>query len=199
MKNKKESPIHLLYCIGDFFLFPLSILLLLALFMNNQPDSKKTNQDECSTNHCEINFLCSHNYFPFFLLLFLSSGLLRCTNQSPKPNITIIINIAIATIPGVFMSPKKLASKSAVNIYLATSINHFPNSSPISISFLLCKDTTFYQTMQENGDKKNLKIFYMVTISYFFARFKQIIINLFGLYCKNLYLCTRKMKVRHDK
>ena len=81
------------------FLFPLSILLLLALFMNNQPDSKKTNQDECSTNHCE----------------------------------------------------------------------------------------------------KKLKIFYMVTISYFFARFKQIIINLFGLYCKNLYLCTRNMMVRHDK
>ena len=47
--------------------------------------------------------------------------------------------------------------------------------------------------------KKNLKIFYMVTISYFFARFKQIIINLFGLYCEKLYLCTRKMKVRHDK
>ena len=39
----------------------------------------------------------------------------------------------------------------------------------------------------------------MVTISYFFARIKQIIINLFGLYCKNLYLCTRKMMVRHDK
>ena len=69
----------------------------------------------------------------------------------------------------------------------------------IFLSFLLCKDTTFYETMQENGDKKNLKIFYMVTISYFFARFKQIIINLFGLYCKNLYLCTRKMMVRHDK
>ena len=53
--------------------------------------------------------------------------------------------------------------------------------------------------MQENGDKKNLKIFYLVTISYFFARFKQIIINLFGLYCKNLYLCNRKMMVMHDK
>ena len=31
----------------------------------------------------------------------------------------------------------------------------------IFLSFLLCKDTTFYETMQENGDKKNLKIFYM--------------------------------------
>ena len=39
----------------------------------------------------------------------------------------------------------------------------------------------------------------MVTISYFFARFKQIIINLFGLYCKKLYLCTREMMERHDK
>lgn len=47
--------------------------------------------------------------------------------------------------------------------------------------------------------KKNLKIFYMVTISYLFARFKQIIINLFGLYCKKSYLCTREMMERHDK
>lgn len=50
------------------FLFPLSILLLLAFFVNNQPDSKKTNQDECSTNHCEKktkNILYGNN-FVFF-------------------------------------------------------------------------------------------------------------------------------------
>ena len=39
----------------------------------------------------------------------------------------------------------------------------------------------------------------MATISPHLFRFKQIIINLFGLYYKNLYLCTRKMMVSHDK
>ena len=39
----------------------------------------------------------------------------------------------------------------------------------------------------------------MVTISPYLFRFKQIIINLFGLYCEKLYLCTREMMERHDK
>ena len=38
-----------------------------------------------------------------------------------------------------------------------------------------------------------------LAIRHILAEFYIIIINLFGLYCKNLYFCTRKMMVGHDK
>ena len=73
-----------------------------------------------------------HIYFPFFLILLLSFDFL--TSHNPMPSIPNIKIMDATIVPAEFISPKNVASKSAVSMYLATSINHFPNSSPIRIS-----------------------------------------------------------------
>ena len=59
------------------------------------------------------------------------------------PSIPNIKTIEAIIVPAEFISPKKVASKSAVCIYLATSINHFPNSSPIRYTFISAKIQLF--------------------------------------------------------
>jgi len=106
---------------------------------HTQSNPKQKNQHNTSTNDCEINFLRSHVYFPFFLL-FLSLN--SFINHKPNPNTNNVKTITKAIAPGDFKSPKKFANKSAVSMYLATSNNHFPNSYPIRFSL---KDTTNIQ------------------------------------------------------
>ena len=67
------------------------------------------------------------------------------------PSIPNIKTIEAIIVPAEFISPKKVASKSAVSIYLATTINHFPNSSPIRYTFISAKIQLFMIQCKKKG------------------------------------------------
>ena len=135
-----------------------------------------------------------HIYFPFFLLLLLDFF----TSHNPMPSIPNIKTIEAIIVPAEFISPRKVASKSAVSIYLATSINHFPNSSPIRYTFISAKIQLFMIQCKKKG-RFFLKTYDMGTSMLHFVIWWKIKLKKFGANRENLYLCNQLFMVSEYK
>ena len=117
--KKTEMIIQLKFLIALFF----SFLLVLIIEIN------QTNYRYYCYEYW--NCYCSHNQTSFSSFSFL-------TNKSPTPNVAAEAKITQATINGFFISQNVDDNKSAVTIYLAISISHFPNS------FLMLQSYTYF-------------------------------------------------------
>ena len=91
------------------------------------------------TNYChnwhEYWYSYRSHIFPFQLLVLF---FLSPTKESPISRVNNALKITNPTINGESISPKTEDSKSAVVIYLAISISHFPNS------FLMLQSYTYF-------------------------------------------------------
>ena len=89
-----------------------TVFFILSVKINQADDSHGTDK--------YWNCDCSHSYFSSFVLSFIKIN--------PAVNVIAADNITHIIIHGFCISPNTDDNKSAVTMYFAMSINHFPNS-----------------------------------------------------------------------
>ena len=108
------------------------MLILCHIFLFFKMKIQKTNY--CHNWH-EYWYSYRSHIFPFQLLVLF---FLSPTKESPIRRVNNALKITNPTINGESIAPKTEDSKSAVVIYLAISISHFPNS------FLMSQSYTYF-------------------------------------------------------